>query len=120
MAIGGATAERDAGPSRSSGGLSGGNQLRMSTEFSEHPAPAPGTFDSLEARLERQTLMATIATRFISVPAEEIATAIAESMSAIGRYAGLDRVALAIFDDKYERWSIDHDWFSPGLWSLKG
>jgi PAS domain S-box-containing protein len=94
----------------------------MSTESLEHPARprGPRDFDSVEARLERQTLMATIATRFISVPAEEIATAIADSMSAIGRYAELDRVALAIFDDKYERWSIDHDWHSPGLWSLKG
>ncbi len=94
----------------------------MSIESSEHPAHAPGQrdFDGVEARLERQTLMATIATRFISVPVEEVFTAIADSMSAIGRYAELDRVALAIFDEKYERWSIDHDWHSPELWSLKG
>jgi PAS domain S-box-containing protein len=94
----------------------------MGTDESELSARARGQrdFDSVEARLERQTLMAAIATRFISVPSEEIATAIADSMSAIGRYAELDRVALAIFDEKYERWSIDHDWHSPDLWSLKG
>jgi PAS domain S-box-containing protein len=94
----------------------------MSIESSEHPEREPGQrdFDSVEARLERHTLLATIATRFISVPADEIASTIADSMSAIGRYGELDRVALAMFDGKYERWSIDHDWHSPDLWSLKG
>jgi len=85
------------------------------------PIESPGRdFDSLEARLERHSLMAAIATRFISIPAEEISATVEDAMSAIGRFAEVDRVALALFDDKYERWSIDHDWHAPGLWSLKG
>ncbi|HXC51557.1 MAG TPA: ATP-binding protein [Candidatus Limnocylindrales bacterium] len=77
-------------------------------------------FDSLEARFERHTLMTALATRFISVPTDQIPAAVEDAMSAIGRYAGVDRVALVMFDDKYERWSIEHDWHAPGLWSLKG
>ena len=82
--------------------------------------PLPRDFDSVEARLERHTLMATLATRFISVPADNIEAAIMDALAAIGRFGDLDRVSLALFDEKYERWSIDHDWHSPGLWSLQG
>jgi len=85
----------------------------------EAESPEPD-FESLEARLERHTLMAAIATSFISVPADEIGAVVEDAMAAIGRFAGLDRVALALFDENYERWSVDHDWHSPGLWSLKG
>ncbi|MFN2426724.1 MAG: ATP-binding protein [Candidatus Binatia bacterium] len=94
----------------------------MSTDKSPEPiTPSLARdFDSVESRLERHTLMATIATRFISVPAESTTTAILDTMAAIGRFADLDRVALALFDDQHERWSIDHDWHSPGLWSLQG
>lgn len=93
------------------------------TSEPENGACAPvseSDFDSVEARLERHTLMAALATRFISVPAEKIASTVEDAMSAVGRFAGVDRIALAVFDQKYERWSIDHDWHSPGLWSLKG
>ncbi|MFN2376262.1 MAG: GAF domain-containing protein, partial [Candidatus Binatia bacterium] len=77
-------------------------------------------FDSVEARLEQHTLMAAVATRFISVPVEKLDAAIEDVMSAVGRFAGLDRVALSLFDESGKRWSIDHDWHSPALWSLRG
>lgn len=70
--------------------------------------------------MERHTLMAALATRFISVPADQVVGTVEDAMSAVGRFANVDRIALALFDDRYERWSIDHDWHSPGLWSLKG
>ncbi|HEY2773427.1 MAG TPA: ATP-binding protein [Candidatus Binatia bacterium] len=82
--------------------------------------PLERDFETARSRLERHTLMASVATRFISVPTDQISAAVEDAMSAIGRFAGVDRVALALFDDKYERWSIDHDWHSPGLWPLKG
>lgn len=94
----------------------------MSTELPQRDAaaPSPVDLDSVESRLERQTLMAAIATRFISATTDEIDAAIYDAMSAIGRYAGFDRVSLALFDEEQKHWSIDHDWFSDGLWSLSG
>ncbi len=83
-------------------------------------APAVRDFDSPVVRLELSTLVATIAERFLAVPAERLANEIAGTLSAIGRFAGFDRVALALFDESGERFSIDHDWHAPGLWPLAG
>lgn len=88
------------------------------------PSPVSETaerdFDGYKARLERHTLMAALATRFISIPADSIDAAVEDAMAAIGAFAQVDRVALALFDQSGERWSIDHDWHSEGLWPLKG
>lgn len=83
-------------------------------------APAGRDFDSPVVRLEQQTLLATIAARFLAAPAERLPDEIAGTLSAIGRFAGFDRVALALFDESGERWSIEHDWHAPGLWPLAG
>ena len=82
--------------------------------------PAERDFDSVEARFERHAMMTALATRFISVPTDQIAACVEDAMSAIGRFAEVDRVGLVMFDEKYERWSIEYDWHSPALWSLKG
>ncbi len=97
-------------------------ESRQAPDTPLEPATEPSgrDFDSVEARFERHTLMTALATRFISVPTDQIPAAVEDAMSAIGRYAGVDRVALVMFDDKYERWSIEHDWHAPELWSLKG
>lgn len=77
-------------------------------------------FESVEARLEMNALMASIATRFISIEAERIDEAVGQALAAIGGFAGVDRVALALFDERYERWSVNHEWHAPSLWSVRG
>ena len=94
----------------------------MSTETTE-PKNEDGRerdFDSVQARLERHTLMAALGTRFLSVPADAISLAVDDALAAIGRFAGADRVALALLEPNGERWSVDHDWHSEGLRPLRG
>lgn len=98
----------------------------MSTQTTSDPGsptsqqPAARDFDSPRVRLELHTLLATIAGRFLASPAERLPDEIRATLSAIGRFAGFDRVALALFDESGERWTIDYDWHGQGLWPLAG
>ena len=83
--------------------------------------PTPDhAYDSIAARLEKQTLLAAIATRFIALPNEEIEAAVADTLAAIGRFAGADRACLSLYDERHERWSINHEWYREHLFPLCG
>lgn len=94
----------------------------MSTQVAAQTSSTPQgwSFDSLEAQLEQQALLATIATRFISLPDAQIDAAVGDALSAVGRFTGTDRVILATISPDENTWSLTHEWFRGGLWSLIG
>jgi PAS domain S-box-containing protein len=84
------------------------------------PTDDEPAFEHADSRLERNALLAALAARFLSVPGDRVDEAVRDALSAIGRFAGVDRVGLALFDERGEHWSVDHEWHAPSLWPIRG
>ncbi len=91
------------------------------TATSSEPASSDFSSDFASARrqLELRSLVARLATSFISVPPEQVDSAICETLEVIGRFSGADRAVLAVFEEGDASWEISHEWSDKGLLPFK-
>jgi len=71
--------------------------------------------EALKRHIRFEDLIATISTKFINLPTQEIDSAVSEALRVIGEFAGVDRSHLYIFSEDGLTMSKTHEWFAEGL-----
>ena len=70
--------------------------------------------EALRHRVELEKLIAGISTRFANATDEEIDGAIVDALSDVGRFTGIDRCHIIIFDEEGLSGRITHEWSATG------
>lgn len=71
------------------------------------------TQDALRRRVELETCISTISTRFANAAEDEVEAAIGEALADLGTFTGADRCHIIRLDDGSTR--MTHEWCAPGM-----
>jgi PAS domain S-box-containing protein len=70
---------------------------------------------TLEYRIEIERQISSMSARFIQIDESEIDRAINEALAAMGRFAGVDRSYVFLFNESGDRMDNTHEWCNTGI-----
>lgn len=69
----------------------------------------------LQARVEMETILAAISTRFIKLTASETETEISHALQAVAVYIGADRARMIVLTEDQQKLQVTHKWCAAGI-----
>ncbi|GAB4043541.1 PAS domain S-box protein [Spirosoma litoris] len=74
---------------------------------------------NLQRRLIMESLISTVASRFITLKSDEATNYIVEALKIISEYVNAERASVFMYSDDYQEGSCVHEWCAPGHQSRK-